>query len=271
LIRFLLSLLLLQGTAATGPTVRKGPIIATQGSSGSLPAFVQLCQASAGGTAQQNYTTTIASSGGTTGCTTNFAAGDMIAVGYAVNTGTDLTTSSISATGATITWRKAGSILQSGGGSFNGILYACPADITSPTSSIAVTVNMGSSLSFSGIYTVEISGIQNTTSCLDSGSVTNFTSASEAGTVMGPTATSSTLLSANEFIFVSGDASGSPGGITGSGACFGGTCTLPAQGTNGNLNSAAEYIVVSSTTAGNTSFTKSATASVKMLQAGFQH
>lgn len=262
-------LLWAQNPVVGGKAVVGGKSVVGGGGAGS-PSFVQECQVSTAGGGQQNYTTTIAASGGTAGCTTNYTAGDMIAVGYSVNTGTDLTASSISATGATITWHKAISVLQSGGGSYNGILYACPGDITSPTSSIAITVNMGSSVTYSGIYTYE-AFVNLSTGCFDS---TPFASTTGTGTYSGggsfSTASSGTLTYAKEIVIVSGDESGPPGYLS-AGACFGGTATVPAHGTNTNLNSATEYYITSATTAGTCAIaTSSGTGpGYKVVMAGF--
>ena len=134
--------------------------------------LVQQCKVGNGGSATEFYTVTIASSGGTTGCTSNFTAGHALFVVYNQQTGSsDRTTSNISATGATVTWHKAFSAqntILGPPGYFTGIFYACPGDITSPTSSIPVTVDMGATMTgITSIFLMEVSGITST-SCLDS-------------------------------------------------------------------------------------------------------
>ena len=170
-----------------------------------IPAFavtpepVQTCQKANGGTAAQMYTVTIAGSGGTKGCTSKFAKGDALIVAYFQQSGSDRTTSNISATGAKITWRKAISIQKSvfgPPGYFAGIFYACPSDIRSPTSSIAITVDMGASMA--GITSISVQEVQNIQpkSCLDKTAVRS-TSCTRAEATVGP----GTLSNASEYVF----------------------------------------------------------------------
>jgi hypothetical protein len=177
------------------------------------PAFVQECVKGNGGVSTTNYTVTIASSGGTAGCTSSYTAGDALVIGYVVGSGssfsavTDLTSSSASATGATITWHKAVSLQSSVGGAsqFVGVLYACSGDISSPTSSIAVTVNMGAGrAAITAIYVTEVSGVASA-SCYDSNSYSSASGNSCCGTTNVTTnANSGTLSSATEFIIATG-------------------------------------------------------------------
>jgi hypothetical protein len=172
------------------------------------PALVQNCQKVNGGTPTQTYTVTIASSEGTTGCTTNFTAGHAIAIAYWLDPAStfshpsDLTTAAVSATGATITWHQATSVVSGVTDFWNGIFYACPNDITSPTSSIAVSVNMGTTYAgISAIYVVEISGTA-ASSCLDT-SANQVASTSSGGTyIHSNTPTSVTYSGSGEFVFV---------------------------------------------------------------------
>ena len=135
------------------------------------PAAMQTCKKANGGSSIENYTVTIGSSGGSTGCTSNYTSGNAILIAYHQLSGSsDRTTSNISTTGATITWHKAVSV-QNGvygpPGYWSGIFYACGGDITSPTSSIAVTVDMGASMAgLTAIYGQEVQNVQQT-SCLD--------------------------------------------------------------------------------------------------------
>lgn len=246
----------------------------------SSPPSGQQCKKGNGGVAATNYTVTIAGSGGTTGCTSNFTAGDMIAVGYNVGntsggTITDLTTSSISATGATITWRKAFSIHGTVfGNPWAGILYACPGDITSPTSSIAITVNMGASYAgMTSIFVQEISGIQST-GCYDTntGAGTNGSGTPNPFSAVG----TGTSTAAVEFIFADGFSWNASGiaftaGLSSDTGSWG-NFTIPAQGTDSESDSTelVEYVVTSTTRMG-TSWVHQGPAGswTQLVQAGF--
>jgi hypothetical protein len=254
---------------------------------------VQECKAVNGGVATQNYVVTIAGSGGTAGCTSNFTPGNMLAIAYSVY-GSDITAGAASTTGATITWHKAVSVQDSTFTAFwSGILYACPSDITVPTSSIQVTVNMGALVkNTSAIFVQEIDGIQNT-NCYDA--ITGSGNGGTCPTVTNGLATglSGTLATNPEFIFVSGsgfDSTGCTSAVTVSysggisaGSVFG-NFTIPGQGQDneshcllggstdvGACSSFTEFVVVNVTT----SATSAATASSGLVasviaQAGFK-
>ena len=231
------------------------------------PAPVQTCQKANGGTSAQMYTVTIAGSGGTTGCTSNFTAGNALMIAYNQQSGSsDRTTSNISATGATITFRKAISVQNSvfaPPGYFTGILYACPSDITSPTSSIAITVDMGASMAgITSIFVQEVTNIQST-SCLDKTAIgSTCCDAPQYGT-----AATGTLSNASEYALAA-TMSESGTGITiaaGSGGACASSCltpmswAIPSQGQDNESASAEaiEYLAVTATTNGIASFNQS--------------
>lgn len=219
------------------------------------PAAVQTCEKTNGGVSMQLYTVTIGSSGGSTGCTSDFSSGDAIIVAYHQLSGSsDRTTSNISATGATITWRKAISI-QSGIFSYwTGIFYACPADITSPTNSIAITVDMGASMAgLTAIYAQQAHNIQST-SCLDkTGSGSDCCNGSPFYTGL-----SGTLSNASEYAFATAvtDSGTNPVLVAHNGGTCAGSCfNFDPIPTNGNDNqsgssSAIESVALSTTTTG---------------------
>jgi len=151
--------------------------------------------------------------------------------------------------GATITWHKAGSVLDSNP-AYEGSFYACGADITSPTSSIVVTVT-NSGGTFWGIVVTEAHGPTGVDTAVGGG--TGFVShpgTSSATITVGP---SSTLTNTNEYVDVFARAGGAIQTLT-AGSCFGGTCTLPANGQSGSITMAGEYIIPSATTAGSAIF-----------------
>lgn len=230
--------------------------------SAQTPAKVQTCKSTNGGTAKQNYTVTIAGSGGTTGCTSAYTSGDAIIVAYHQVSGSDRTTSNISATGATITWSKANSV-QNAVGYWSGIFYACGGSITSPTSSIAITVDMGSSMAgLAVIYAQQVHNVQST-SCLD----TTLTAGLCCGGAQIYTAASGTLASSSEYVFATGITTNgsanpllSPGDMTG---CTPGNCwvmdAFDAQGSDNQSTtaSAIESVAVTSNATGEWAFHQS--------------
>lgn len=225
------------------------------------PAKVQTCKSVNGGTAKQLYTVTIASSGGTTGCASAYTSGNAIIVAYHQLSGSDRTTSNISATGATITWHKAAS-QQNIAGPWNGIFYACGGDITSPTSSIAITVDMGASMAgISATYVQEAQNIQQT-SCLDK----SLTSSNCCGGSPFTTTASGTLSSSSEYIFATGDTESGTNPVLQnniSTSCTSGNCwvmdAIDAQGSDNQSGTATaiESVAISSNATGEWAFRQS--------------
>jgi hypothetical protein len=208
------------------------------------PANIQTCKSVNGGAAKQNYIITIGSSGGSTGCTSDYTATNALILAYHQQAGsTDRATGNISVTGATITWHKAGSIQNSvfaPPGYFTGIFYACGGDITSPTNAIQITLDMGASMAgITATYAQEVSNIHQS-SCLDA-STTDSACCSGDPFI---TALSGTLASASEYVFSTAvTISGSnpvlaPGSVTGCPS----TCfvfdAIPAQGSDNQSTTA---------------------------------
>jgi hypothetical protein len=239
------------------------------------PAKIQACKSVNGGVAKQNYIVTIGSSGGSTGCTSDFTTFDAILIGYEQQTGaSDRATGNLSVTGATITWHKAAS-LQNGifapPGHWTGIMYACGSDITSPTNSIQITMDMGSSQAgWTALYAEEVSNI-NQTSCLDK---TQTISACCSGAQVA-TALSGTLASASEYAFAAAMtetgtnpviAAGS-GGACASSCLGGGFNAIGAQeiDNQSTTSTAIEGVAVSSTTSGTWAINQSPTATAQNI------
>lgn len=218
---------------------------------GTPPTYVQQCTTSIGGGGASSFTITIASAG-TTNCTTPFTSGDMLSLdytSYAPAAVADWTTAMMSQTGATITWHKAGSGLDSSGTFYDGTLYACSGDISGATSSIAITLTPGGSSTFSAVTIKELK-TSTATACLDQ-FVTLKTGALSPSPIVSNT--SSTLGTALEFANVVARTSTTPGNLT-AGSCFGGTCTLPHTTSNPDIDFNSEYFITSATTAGTGAF-----------------
>lgn len=198
------------------------------------PALVQNCQKVNAGTPTQTYTVTIASSGGTTGCTSNFTAGDAIGIVYWLDPASvslhpaDLTTAAVSATGATITFSKGPSVVSGVTDFWNGIFYACPNDITSPTSSIAISVNMGTTYAgISAIYVVEVSGVR-ASGCLDSNANQVASTSSGGGYIHSNIPTNVTFTGSGQFVLAGGSEVNHTSIVMGNG-CVTNTASCPSS------------------------------------------
>jgi hypothetical protein len=205
--------------------------------------WVQTCSQASASTS--SLSVTIAVGTGTLGCQTTFTAGNCLVLDYSVYSASDLVVGGLSGSGATITWHKAGSVNSSGSTAYDGSFYSCGADIGSPTSSILITVaNSGGT--YWGFTLTEVHG----PTALDTGGFVSNTGTSGATLTVGP---SGTLTNTNEYVDVFARAAGSFQTLT-AGSCFGGTCTLPANGQPGIITMAMEYIIPSATTAGSAAF-----------------
>ena len=240
------------------------------------PLVLQSCQDVNAGTARQVYTVTFGS-GGTAGCTHAFTTGDAIFISYNFYNDAPAITvdpTSISNTGATITWHRAISFRDTVFTlMWSGQYYACPSDISAPTGSIAVSVDMGAMYkNTTAIYGVEVTHIQAAGSCLDSATSNSSANCTPGtnNTVVG--GTSGMLAQPIEFVYSTGqsfdnlDCSAIVGSITytagtaaGSGSF--GNFTIPANGQDSEANcifrgstnlgacgSFSEYFVTSVTT-----------------------
>jgi hypothetical protein len=230
---------------AVGLIHAQGMTIFNSNSGISSPALRQECQALS---ATLIFTTTISSSGGTTGCTSAFTPGDGLVVPWVEFAGSAPTTSNIAATGATITWHISSQVND--GVSRNvGFFYACSGDITSPTNTIAIVVTMptGTVAANSSINTYEL---ENTASsgCFDSTNAYKTGSNTSASSSNYVTSISGTLTSSTEFVVVVGANSVA---IPTVGACFTGTCSFPTNGVSGG--NATEYFITSVNTPGTVS------------------
>lgn len=239
------------------------------------PANIQTCKSVNGGSAKQNYIITIGSSGGSTGCTSNYTTFNAIIIAYQQQTGaTDRVTGNMSVTGATITWHKATS-LQNGifgpPGHWTGIMYACGGDITSPTNSIQITMDMGSSQAgWTALYAQEVSNI-NQTSCLDT---TQTISACCSGAQVA-TGMTATLTSSSEYAFatIMTETGTLPVVSAGSGGACASSCfnlgfdAIPAQGSDNQSTTSTgiESVAVTATTASTFAFNQSPAATAQNI------
>lgn len=213
----------------------------------STPSLQQLCENSNALSTVSSLSVTIAASGGTPGCTSAFTSGDGILISYRIYSTvaglTDLTTSSISVTGASITFTKLGSY-QTATESFVGEFMACPSSVTGVGSSIAVTITPNDALKYSGISVAEISGIHGT-GCVDQWYSTH---GSGNGTIIS--STSSSLAQSKELLIAS--ILGPSTNAWTAGACFSGTCTEYTSYAT-NFTGGAEIFKTTATTAGSAS------------------
>jgi hypothetical protein len=201
------------------------------------PALAQNCFTGNGGSSTQLYVVTVGSVGGSTGCTANYTVGNALILAYNQNAGsTDRATGNIAVTGATITWHKATSVQSTvfgPPGFFTGIFYACPNEITSPTSAIAITLDMGALMTgITAAFVGEVSGLV-TSSCFDAG-------ASQSTCCNGASFQTVTfaVAHAGEFAFTIGTTFNNPATVLGAG-CGGwpvcpnnGAYTIPSHGTD---------------------------------------
>lgn len=218
------------------------------------PGWVQQCQTNTWSSGVSSSSVVIGSNGGTTDCTTNFTAGDALIVdyrNYKASGVSDLTTSNISATGATITWSKAGSGLDAAGTSYVGTFYACPGAISSPTNAITVKITWPySSSTYVGFWATEVSSLSSGT-CLDQ-YTTQVTASSEPSTLTS--STSATLARATEYADSMANSNSSTTALS-AGTCWSGTGTMPYNmgSVSSHINFNIEHYVTSSTSGGSCS------------------